>query len=140
MNDAVLLDTSFFKALIDKNDDFHADALTMLQHMKAEQCELVTTNFILDETITLIRVRCGISRVKELQKKLVELKILKVMRITHKDEKNSWAWFWNDWSRLSFTDCTSFALMKRISLTRVAAFDDHFSRPGFPVEKNTRLS
>jgi len=135
MTETVFVDTSFFKALIDKKDDFHEDALTILQNLKSQSCKLVTTNYVLDETITLILVRCGVRRVKDLQEKLVDLKILKVLRITHKDEKNSWDWFWNDWSRLSFTDCTSFALLKRIGLTHVAAFDTHFSRAGFTAVK-----
>ena len=36
---------------------------------------------------------------------------------------------------LSFTDCVSFAVMKRLGIGRAAAFDRHFSRAGFKMAK-----
>lgn len=133
--DSIFIDTAFFKALIDANDDFHQDAVDILDRINKQSSPLITSNYILDETITLIRVKCGRERVKELQEVLLKLKNLKLKRVTSEDEKNAWKWFWNDWSKLSFTDCVTFALMKRLDLERVATFDQHFSLAGFQVEK-----
>ena len=49
------------------------------------------------------------------------------------DDAGAWEWFEMDWSKLSFTDCVSFAVMKRLGLTDVATFDEHFTRAKFIV-------
>lgn len=132
--EAIFLDTSFFKALIDKKDDFHDSAATQWIRMGQQRVNTITTNFIIDETATLLRIKCGRPSALEFRERLSGgLKSVKIMRVLVSDEKAAWTWFEKDWSKLSFTDCTSFALMKRIGLTRAAAFDDHFSRAGFTV-------
>jgi len=41
--------------------------------------------------------------------------------------------FWYGDKDLSFTDCTSFAVMRELRVTTVITTDDHFSRVGFDV-------
>jgi len=55
--------------------------------------------------------------------------------VTAADEAKAWDWFGLDWSDLSFTDCVSFAVMKRLGIGRAAAFDRHFARAGFKMAK-----
>lgn len=131
--ESVFIDTSFFKAFVDEDDDFHTQAVRVLKILEQREAKLVTTNYVLDEAITLIRVRCGVLRVKDFQRALVALKPCKIIRVFGKDESGAWDWFWNDWHHLSFTDCVSFAVMKRLGLTDVATFDEHFARAGFNV-------
>ena len=47
------------------------------------------------------------------------------------DEKKAWEIFvkYRD-KTFSFTDCSSFALMERIGITEVFAFDEHFTQYG----------
>ncbi len=134
-NPVVFVDTSFFKAVIDVDDDFHQEAVFILNKLKDETTELVTTNFIIDESLTLIRVRLNLETAIEL-KNFIEtgLDFLKIMRVTVEDELHAWKYFLKPWKGLSFTDCTSFALMKRLGLTRVATFDGHFRQAGFTIE------
>lgn len=135
MNEDVFVDTSFFKAFIDTKDDFHQQAIQILQNLKSSGNSLVTSNYILDETFTLIRVRCGLDLVKDFKKALEEFETgLVIVHVLVTDEKNAWEWFLLDWSNLSFTDCVSFAVMKRLDITSVAAFDQHFTRAGFKIE------
>jgi len=132
----IFVDTSFFKAIADPKDDFHEDALNIFDRLTEEKTTLITSNFILDETYTLIRKRCGIEKVRQFTLALEEFEIgLEIIRVKPIDEQKAWDWFWKDWSGLSFTDCVSFALMQRLGLTRVATFDTHFSKAGFAVEK-----
>ena len=49
------------------------------------------------------------------------------------DEAQAWKWFLNDWSKLSFTDCVSFAVMKRLDIARAATFDEHFNQARFTL-------
>lgn len=130
----VFLDTSMFKALVDEKDDFHKQAIQIWQRLKQEKTQLVTSNYMLDETFTLLRKRRGRIVVDEFRKSFLKTNEIKIIRITVADEAGAWKWFLLDWSDLSFTDCVSFALMKRLNLIRVATFDQDFQRAGFKIE------
>lgn len=136
MNSTVFVDSSFWKAYVDRRDDFHNKALPILDRLMRENCLLLTTNYILDETFTLIRVKCGLQLAIDLKSMLEEVELgLEITRVLAQDDVVAWDWFRNDWSKLSFTDCVSFAVMKRLVLTRVATFDPHFARAGFKIER-----
>lgn len=135
-NNKLLVDTSWFKAFVDKRDDFHQQAVLQFNKIENDKLQLITTNFILDESYTLIRKR--VSKLESFKfRELISglTGVLSLVRVTPKDENDAWSWFENDWSDLSFTDSTSFAVMKRLGLKDVATFDKHFSRAGFTIFK-----
>ncbi|MDO8569982.1 MAG: PIN domain-containing protein [Candidatus Daviesbacteria bacterium] len=136
MNNQVFVDTSFFKAFIDKKDEFHSQALQTFENLKSSNSLLITSNYILDETFTVIRSKCGLELAKDFKKVLEEFEGgLKIIRVLTIDDKEAWKYFFNDWSGLSFTDCVSFATMTRLGLKHVATFDTHFQRAGFQIKK-----
>ena len=95
---------------------------------------MVTTNFILDESFTLIRKRLGISRAIGFRDAMAKYGYqLQLERVSVVDEENVWTWFVRDIDKLSYTDCTSFAVMKRLEIKKVAAFDDDFVKIGFEI-------
>lgn len=132
----IFLDSSFFKALLDEKDEFFPRAVRVFSFCHKQQAKLVTTNYIVDETLTLLRVRCGLPIALKLRELLTKgaQKIL-LIRVSIEDEAEAWDWFEKPWSKLSFTDCVSFAVMKRLGLTDVATFDQHFSKAGFKILK-----
>ncbi|MCX8009478.1 MAG: PIN domain-containing protein [Patescibacteria group bacterium] len=128
----VFLDSSMFKAVQDDHDEFYEIALPLWNSLLQKEIELVTSNFILDETYTLIRAKCG--RQKSLDFRTILLRAgdhFIIERVTIEDEGNAWEWFEKDWKGLSFTDCVSFAMMNRLGITTVASFDRHFQKAGF---------
>lgn len=128
----IFVDTSWYKAFLDPNDDFHSQSVRQYSRIKAESTHFVTTNYIVDETLTLLRIRKNLELSLQFRQMLLDMShSLKLIRITSQDESNAWEWFPKNWSKLSFTDCTSFAVMKRLDLKDVATFDDHFARAGF---------
>ena len=130
----VFIDSSAFKALVDENDDFSVEAERLLEILKKKNCSLLTSNFILDEIFTLLRVKCGLEKALILREFLIRGQPkIKVARVMVKDEVEAWKWFTKDWSKLSFTDCVSFAVMKRMGVKRVFSFDQHFARAGFKL-------
>ncbi|MCG2692226.1 PIN domain-containing protein [Microgenomates group bacterium] len=134
MAETVFLDSSFFKGLIDPKDDFYQLAGKIWQKLREKSGSLVTSNFIVDETLTLLRSRCNLDTAIKFRNMLAEnSQIVKIMRVTVDDEAKAWQWFVKNWSKLSFTDCVSFAVMKRLGLRRAAAFDEHFKRAGFKL-------
>lgn len=130
---AVFVDTSAFKALFDFSDEFHSKAAKFLTKIKEANSRMITSNFILDETYTLIRARMGKKASLQFRQDLItSIAILKVFRITIADEKMAWKYFIKLPGRgMSFTDCTSFALMKRLGIKKAFAFDEDFASAGF---------
>lgn len=129
---ACFADTSFFKGYADEKDDFHMQSLAIFGRLRDTKTTLVTSNYVLDETFTLLRVRCDLATAVNFKAILEEFETgLKIVRVLAADDAHAWEWFINDWSKLSFTDCVSFAMMKRLEITHVAAFDEHFKRAGF---------
>ena len=134
MKTNVFADTSWFKGVIDTKDDFYKPANEILEKLIDNQVTVVTTNFIIDETFTLIRKRCSKAKAKEFYELIKSFgKGLRLVRVLAMDEKRVWDWFWNDWKNLSYTDCTSFAVMERLGLKQVATFDEHFAKAGFEI-------
>lgn len=57
---------------------------------------------------------------------------LSVVRPTKALEDQAWEIFAHyDDKDFSFTDCTSFAVMRQLGITTVFAFDEHFEQFGF---------
>ncbi|MBI2616668.1 PIN domain-containing protein [Candidatus Gottesmanbacteria bacterium] len=131
MIDKVFIDTSFLKAVVDEKDDFYTDALRIWNRFREGNFQLLTSNFILDETLTLVRIRRGLHIIELFRKILAGKPAIEIERVALEDEENAWKWFMLPWKDLSFTDCISFALMKRLGLNRVATFDKHFRQAGF---------
>lgn len=136
MKPKIFVDTSYFKALLDIKDDFYKRATQLSYDLEKRQVKLITTNFILDESYTLLRKRRGLSFAKNLRELVFsQNKDIQIFRVQAQDEANAWTLFVENWSDLSFTDCTSFAIMNRLELTDVATFDSHFARAGFTIFK-----
>lgn len=131
----IFLDSSAFIALYAKDDEFHKKAINLLAKLKKNKSSFVTTNFILDEVYTFLRARKNKKTAVDFSKLLSEsTSIIKIIRITVVDEKKAFQFFKKINGRgVSFTDCTSFALMKRLGLTLVFTFDNDFSKAGFDL-------
>jgi predicted nucleic acid-binding protein len=127
----VFVDTGFWYAFANEKDVNHARALRLLD----EPRRLVTTNYILDETITLTLIRSGYRQAVTLGEVLWQAQLADIVRVTEEDERRAWALFKQyDDKRFSFTDCTSFAVMLRLGITVALSFDDDFSQTGLFVQ------
>ncbi len=126
--DTILVDTSAYYALKDKDDAFHPHAL---QFVKTNTNPMATTNLILIETLNLIKQRLGYQHAVEIGKKMFDPKIINVIKITDEDIFEAWRIFQKyDDKGFSFTDCTTFAVMERLKIHSVFAFDEHFRQYG----------
>lgn len=118
------VDTGAWYALLDKNDPDHARVAVTF---RAYRGRLVTSNFVFDEAITLVRYRLGWDVAKRLGEQLREQRVARLERVTSKDEAAAWSIFeqYRD-KRFSFTDCTSFVLVQRLKLPVCLAIDSDF--------------
>ena len=124
----IFVDTSAWYAIIDKNDQDHAAAVSKIQMLDRP---LVTSNYIFDEILTLLQTRLGPSVAIPFGEKLWDQEVSALVRIIEEDEEKAWRVFRQYTDKgFSFTDCTSFALMERLDIDTVFAFDNHFVQYG----------
>lgn len=119
-----LVDTGAWYALADRKDPDHADVSLCLEEYAGR---LVTTNFIFEESVTLIRYRLGAGAARAFGEQLLAGSAARLVHITRSDERRAWEIFtrYRDKS-FSYTDCTSFAAMQRLRLDAAVAIDDDF--------------
>ncbi len=132
---SLFIDTSAFYALEDPSDKDHHKALKYETEIKyKENIRLITSSYILDETLTLIKIKLGYEASIKFGEKIRKSKIIRVIHISEELEEKAWEIFikYKD-KGFSFTDCTSFALMKRYKIKSAFTFDKHFSQFGFEV-------
>ena len=117
----VFIDTSAFFAVLTKSDNQYADAAAYWKMLLEDpDMTLVTSNYIIVETCALLRNRLG--------KRGLEVfvhDILPAISILWIDEAMHFG------NGPSLVDCSSFALLDAKGITRVFAYDQHFSARGF---------
>lgn len=128
----LFLDTSFILALEDADDQHHEEARTYWLSFPRKPKPLVTTSYIFDETITLIRKRLDHAHAKEAAQRLRSSPSVNLIHINEDDFEAGWKWFERYPDKgFSFTDCVSFAVMKRLRIKVALTFDRHFAQAGF---------
>ena len=126
------VDTSAFYAAKDPSDQHHPRAVALMGRVRKNlNSRLVTSNFIIDETLTLIRMKLGHEAAVRFGRQIRESRIVEVIHITEELEERAWQVFlkYSD-KKYSFTDCTSFAVMESLSLRDAFTFDKHFVEHG----------
>lgn len=125
----LFVDTGAWYAFVNRRDPDH---LRVVEALEAFAGRLLTTNFVFDETVTLCLKRLGHGVAERVGRTLLDPRIVDAVRISAEDERAAWELFLGRPDKsYSFTDCTSFALLRRLRLERVAALDEDFQREGF---------
>lgn len=94
----------------------------------------MTTNFVLDETFTGLLTKVGHFAAVDFGEKIRSSKTVRMIHITEEIEDQAWNLFkqYSD-KDFSFTDCTSFIVMRQLSLIEVFTNDHHFEQIGFKI-------
>lgn len=94
----------------------------------------MTSNFVIDEAVTLIGRRAGHRFAADVIRRLYTSRALELIRPDAEAELAALSSYETDHDQdVSFTDCISFLLMERRKLRRVFTFDHHFRIAGFEV-------
>lgn len=132
MGRSVFVDTSAWYALIDRRDTAHAPTSGLVSRLVADGVRLVSTDYVLDESYTLARARSGSEAAFALVDMIEATSALDLEWIGSERFDRAVALFrkYGD-QAFSFTDCTSFAVMRERGLTDVITRDQHFRIAGF---------
>ena len=129
----IFVDTSAWYAVEVEDDVNHEAACTFLSNIASGKHGVsITTDYVLDEALTLMRSRRDLTSATAFINKIRKSKSVRVfwidedlferaLIIFQKSDHKSW----------SFTDCTSFALMRELSISEAFTFNRHFKEAGF---------
>jgi len=128
------VDTGGWMALADAADPAHEPARRARDEWLRAGGRFVSTDFVLDETLTLLRMRLGIDAAEAWWNQVEHSTRLVWEWIDQERAERSRRWFfrWRD-KHFSFTDCTSFVVMRERRIRTALTTDRHFEQAGFQV-------
>lgn len=128
---SVFVDTSALYALLDSDDGNHAWAARRYERLLDSE-NLLTSSYVLAESIALVRRRLGVDAVRALQRGLrPTLSVTWVDQVTHDAAVE--AMLAERRRRLSLVDWVSFEVMRRSGTDVAFAFDRSYAEQGFRV-------
>lgn len=124
----IFVDTSaWFASVVPSDADPRAASLWVSQNTQA----LLTTDYVIDETLTLLRTRREAQRAISLGEAFFSNELSTIYYLTEEDVWQTWQAFQQftdkNWS---FTDCASKVVMEKLELTQAFSFDRHFRQFG----------
>ena len=131
----MFVDSAALKADYDSGDDHHAEARELMARIQARKTEIssfLTTDYVLDEAITLTRFAHSHGKAVELADATLASRFVRVVytgeelfsaakKVFRQRADKEW----------SFTDCVSFAAMRAEGVRTAFTFDGHFKQAGF---------
>lgn len=95
---------------------------------------LVTSDYVCDETLTILRFRLGLKAAETWWRQIENSSRVRIENINiDRVERARLLFFGYRDKDFSFTDCTSFALMKELRIRKALTLDKHFRQMGFEV-------
>ncbi len=126
----VLVDTSAFFALLDTDDRRRGQAVRTLADLRASGTSLLTHEYVVVETISLVQRRLGMDVLRSFVDDLLPLVDVEwVDPALHAEARE--AMLAGGQRGVSFVDWTSFLVMRRRGIGTAFAFDDDFAAQGF---------
>ncbi|MEJ5378548.1 MAG: PIN domain-containing protein [bacterium] len=127
----VFVDTGAWFALFVKRDPEHLAAKKWLAE---NSLRLVTSDYVLDELFTLLKIRESHKVAVAAGEVLLQRNLCHIARVTPEDFTRAWEVFVHFKDKgWSFTDCTSKVLIERLQIPKAFAFDEHFEQFGAVV-------
>ena len=134
MSRRLFVDTGAWKAWLDKKDRFHQVVDQEFERCRRENISLVTTDYIISETLTLLRMRAGLGHALALKfgETIFSSQVIHLEFISTELFHKAWEIFRRYQNKdFSFVDCSSFALMEAQGLKEALSLDQHFTQYGF---------
>lgn len=128
----VFADTSALYALLVRDDFMHIRAKKCFSYFAEHSIQLLSSSFVLVETIALLQRRIGLGAVQDFNARIVPL--LEILWVNAE-------WYGRAIHRLSsqgqkdvsLVDCLSFEIMEARVVTVAYTYDRHFEENGFTI-------
>jgi uncharacterized protein len=125
----LFVDTGAFIALTDADDENHKAAAALYRNAKEKETRFVTTNFVVCETMNYLRARISHNIAVLFWENLKKSGFIEIVTVAPSNEDAAFAIFKRYTDKdFSFTDCTSFSIMRSLKLKTAFAFDKHFEQ------------
>jgi predicted nucleic acid-binding protein len=125
----IFIDTGAFIALTDADDDNHTAARNYYKDSVEKGTKFITTNFVICETMNYFRAKISHNVSVIFRENLKKSGIIEIINVTPLLENTVFAIFKQYADKdFSFTDCTSFSMMRSLKLKEAFAFDKHFEQ------------
>lgn len=131
----LFVDTAGWMACADEADPAHRKAVEARDSWLERGGAFVTSDYVADETLTLLRLRLGIAAAETWWKQVEASSRVRWEQVTLARAAKARAWFFRYRDKhFSFTDCTSFVLMRELKLRESLTTDHHFQQAGFLIK------
>jgi len=129
---SVFVDTSGFLALADSSDEHHRTATALQQNLRKRGYRFITSDYVIDESVTLLLVRHSHRGAANFLETVEKSESLEIEWVASETFFKAAALFRSrpdkEWS---FTDCTTFIIMKELKIREALTSDHHFKQAGF---------
>lgn len=131
-------DSSFFIAYYDQTDQYHNQVVKLMKKLSTETLEVFTTDYVYDEVATFLlnsHTLLGYQRAQQFSKDVVDsgkFTFIFITEILFSESRKIFEQYNRD-KYWSFTDCTSYVIMKDNGIAQVLTFDTHFTQMGFSL-------
>ena len=130
----VFVDTSGWVALFVDNDKSHKKAASIFEGIKNSKALIYTSDYVIDETVTTILARGSHKQSVLAGDALFTSKIIKIAHVCPDYLQAAWELYQKYKDKMfSFTDVTSFVIMKDLNIRRALAFDREFIQAGIEL-------
>ena len=134
MIEPIFVDSFAWIAAINKSDNYHEISLRILEELLNKHAKLITTNYVVVETINAL-IKAELRKtVIEFIDKLGKSPSVQIVKITDEIYNNAWTLYQQrmdkDWGII---DCTSFEVMQMFNIRKAFTGDKHFEQAGYSL-------
>ncbi|MFZ2656182.1 MAG: PIN domain-containing protein [Victivallales bacterium] len=131
-NKDVFIDTGGFYSILVSNDSGHVLASASVADSKRTGISFITTDYVLDETATLLKARGLQHLLPDFFETIFSSKICRIEWTDSERFISAKDYFIKHGDKdYSFTDCVSFVTMRELNLQTALTRDQHFRQAGF---------
>jgi uncharacterized protein len=130
----LFVDTAGWMACADEAEAAHRASCAARDKWLETRGHLLTSDYVVDETLTLLRVRLGLEAAENWWHTVAASSRVRKEAIHRERAERARVIFFRYRDKpFSFTDCTSFALMGELRLRQALTTKKHFKQAGFEM-------